>query len=213
MKQTNHIPILCMLIMFSFVTSECIAQESDYCIVADAYQYENGTFKPWSNDMMRIEITTKERGLIFKIIISNELQTGAVEIEDLKIDVAVKYGDETHHTFFKQVSINYIYLPQNENYEVIVPVTFNRADVIGSYTAELTYTVENSDPQHIEPYPFQFRVVSEEQFEKELEQKKNGLINIGPFEITVEIFGGGITITIISLAVVVYMLRRRKRTE
>lgn len=214
MKRTKHVLFLLVLTLFSFIASECIAQESDYNIVADAYQYENGTFKPWSNDMLRIGITTKERGLVFKVIISNGLQTDAVEIEDLKIDVAIKYGDETYHTFFKQVSISYIYLPQTEDYEVIVPVTFEHGDAIGSYTAELTYTVKNSVPKHIEPYPFQFRVVGEEQFQKEIEQKKTGpVIIIGPWEIKVEIFGGGITITVVSIALVVYLLRRRRRVE
>jgi len=208
---TKNISILCVLMILSFTVCECKAQESDFRIVADPYQYENHVFTPWTNDMVRIGITTKERGLIFKIVISNE-QTDSVEIEDLEIDVTIKYGDETYSTLQKQITINYIYLPQDEQYEVIIPVKFRSSDDVGSYTTELTYTHRYHGSEAIEPYPFTFRLVSEEQFQKEIEQKKTGpLIVIGPFEI--KLFDFGITITIISIPVVVvalYYWKKRK---
>lgn len=195
---------LCFLPVF-----QCMAQTSDFNIVADPYQLENGVFKPWNNDMIRIGITTEERGLIFKITISNQHETNSITIENLRIDVKVKYGDETYSRFFKQVSLSYIYLPPKQDYQVFVPVDFGHGDIIGSYRAELTYAIGSGNEQPIEPYPFQFRVVSEEQFQKEIEQKRGGpTIIIGPFE--VKIIDLTISVVSASAAAIVYYLWKKK---
>lgn len=205
---------LCLVILFVLPISISKGQSSDFKITADPYQFESGVFKQWDNDMVRIGITTKERGLIFKITISNPHQTDSVAIENLRVDTNVRYGDAQSSTFFEQISVSYIYLPPKKDYHIFIPTEFNRAEVIGSYTAELTYVKGSSVEQHIEPYPFQFRVVSEEQFAKEKEQKQTGpVIIIGPWEVKVFDFGGGITITIIGLALIVYVYRKRKRVE
>jgi len=202
---------LCSLTVSMIVISNCKAQESGYRIEADPFQYENDSFKQWTNDMIRIEITTEERGIIFRITITNK-QTNALEIENLNIDVHIRNIDDDYNAFHKQISINYIYLPQNEEYSLYVPVTFTRYDVIGSYKAELSYTEDSSVSQNIEPYPFQFRILSEDQFQKELEQKKTALFNIGPIEVTIEIFGGMTFVIIGSLAFTIIILRRRRRS-
>jgi hypothetical protein len=214
MNRIKSFLCLCLIALFALSVSESKGQGSGLNIWADPYQLENGVFKPWDNDMVRIGITTKERGLIFKITISNPQETDSVTIESLRIDVNVKYGDQQFSTFSKQISISYIYLPPKENYEVFVPIEFNRVDAIGSYLAELSYARGYAVEQHIEPYPFQFRVVSEDQFAKEIEQKRTGpVIIIGPWEVKILSFEFGTSVTLLSIAVVVYFLWRKKRKE
>lgn len=192
--------------------SESMAQTSDFKVEADPYQWENGVFKEWNNDMVRIGITTEERGLIFKITISNPQETEALTIENLYINVRVKYGDQTYSRVFKQININYVYLPPKGEYPIFVPVDFGYSDVIGSYKAELTHSIGTYNEQNIDPYPFEFRVVgSEVQLQKEIEQKRGGpVIIIGPF--VIKLFDFSIGITVISVPIVlilIYFWRKR----
>ena len=211
MNRTRLFLILFVLSLCFFLVFRCMSQTSDFKIVADPYQWENDVFKQWNNDMIRIGITTEERGLIFKITISNQHETNSLTIEDLTIYIRVNYGDEAGSRFSKQVSLSYIYLPPKQDYSVFVPVDFGYGEIIGSYTAELTYAIGSGSEQHIEPYPFQFRVVSEEQFQKEIEQKKGSpIIIIGPFEVKLFDFSIGVSVVSVSAIIIAYYLWKKK---
>jgi len=202
--------ILVLLSSFLFMIPS-YAQFSDFEITADPYQWENGTFKEWSTDMIRICITTKERGLIFKITILNENEAEPIEINNLVIDVKVE-KEQDSWSFFRQITINYIFIPPKNEHTIFVPIEFSKyGEVIGSYTVELTYGQGTVVEQHIEPYPFDFRVVSEEQFQKEIEQKKTGpLIIIGPWEIKLIDFGVSITIIGVGGAITFFMWKKKR---
>lgn len=208
-KQAKWIIFLCVLpLTFSFI-SQCLAQVSDLKIEADPFQYENDVLKEWSNDMKKIGITTEKRGLIFKITISN-VQNEPITVEKLEIQVRVRETNEGTSTFFDQVS-TYIYLPPNEKTEVIIPVDFGHGEVIGSYIAEIQRIERYDVAQNIEPYPFEFRVLSEDQFQKELEQKKEApFISIGDINITLFDFSISVTIFSVGLVLVLYYLRKRR---
>jgi len=211
MNQTRSLSILFVLSLCFLPVFQCKGQTSDFKITADPYQFENGVFKQWDNDMIRIGITTEERGLIFKITISNQHETNSLTIENLSVDIKVKYGDEIGSRFSKKVSISYIYLPPKHDYNVFVPVDFGHGDIIGNYAAELNYQIGYGDWQHIEPYPFEFRVVSEEQFQKEIEQKKGSpIIVIGPIEVRLFDFSIGVSIFSVSAIIIGYYLWKKK---
>lgn len=212
MSPTRSLLISFVLVMFFLQISQCMAQTSDFKVEADPYQWENGVFKEWSNDMIRIGITTQERGLVFKITISNQHETNPVTIENLRIDVRVDYGEQVTSRLHKQISIDYIYLPPKQDHQVFVPVDFGHIDIVGSYNAKLTYTIGYGSAQNIDPYPFEFRVVgSEDQLQKEIEQKRGGpVIIIGPFEIKLFDFSIGISVVSISAILIIYYLWRKK---
>ena len=211
MNQTRSLSFLFALSLCFLPVFQCMAQTSDFKIVADPYQVENGVFKQWNNDMIRIGITTEERGLIFKITISNQHETNSLTIENLSVDIKVKYGDEIGSRFSKEVSLSYIYLPPKYDYDIFVPVDFGHGDIIGNYAAELNYQIGYGDWQQIEPYPFEFRVVSEEQFQKEIEQKKGSpIIIIGPFEVKLLDFSISVSIFSVSAIIIGYYLWKKK---
>lgn len=211
MNRTKSLLVLFLLGLCTLRIFECIALTSDLDIVADPYQFEDDVVKQWSNDMIRIGITTEERGLVFKIAISNQHETDSLTVESLEIDVRVKYGEEVSSRFLKHIALSYIYLPPRTDHQVFVPVDFGHGDVIGSYKAEVTYTKGSSSEQHIEPYPFEFRVVSEAQFQKEIEQKKGSpIIIIGPFEVKVFDLSIGISVVSVPIVLVLYYLWKKK---
>lgn len=196
----NRKVLLLLFLSLGFLTIpilECRAQTSSLKITHEQYQ--------WTNDMNRLGITTPERGLIFKIIISNEGDT-PLEIDKLYINVRV---DSDNHQFWKQLTIDYLYLPKNESDYRFVKADFGGSEsIIGSYTAKLTYFVNYVSGQGtpIEVYPFDFRVMSEEGLQNAINQNPTGpVINIY-VPVTFTVVGtGGVTLVIWEL------LRRRKK--
>jgi hypothetical protein len=67
-----------------------------------------------------------------------------------------------------------------------------------------------SDSGKLEPYPCEFSVVSDaQQLEKELQDRRTGWLNINIGGINIVLLGGGgITITIVALAI--YFASRKK---
>jgi hypothetical protein len=203
------LPFFFLLVSLTVPIFQCRAQTMNPKITQDQYQ--------WNDDMKRLKITTPERGLIFRITISNE-GNKPLPIDKLYINVRVESSSRQFWSFFKQLSIDYLYLPQNEKDYRFVKVDFGSYEsIIGSYTAKLTYIIGGAsygegDP--IEAYPFDFRVLSEEMFQQEIQQNKGGttIFSIGSINITLFDLGG--SITIISLASVgVYLWNRRRKRE
>jgi len=197
MKTVKVLILLCLFIFLMFSILQCRAQTSSLKMTHEQYQ--------WTTDMNRLGITTPERGLIFKIIISNEGDT-PLEIDKLYINVRV---DSDNHQFWKQLTIDYLYLPKNESDYRFVKVDFGSLQyIIGSYTAKLTYFVDyvSGEGTPVEVYPFDFRVMSEEELQNAINQNPLGpIINIYLPEITIFSAGG---ISILALA-----LWNRKRKK
>jgi hypothetical protein len=170
----------------------------------------------WNDDMKRLKITTPERGLIFKITISNEGNT-PVEIDKLYINVRVESSSRQYWSFSKQLTIDYLYLPKNESDYRFVEVGFGSyQSIIGSCEAKLTYSIGGSsysDGTPIELYPFDFRVLSEDAFQQEIQQNKGGgsLFNIGPINITLFDLSVGGPITIVSIGLIAYFWNRKRK--
>jgi len=200
----NAMKLLPLFLLMSFLMLpilQCGAQTTNPKITQEQYQ--------WTNDMKRLKMTTPERGLIFKITISNE-GNEPLEIDKLYINVRVESSSRQFWSFFKQLSIDYLYLPQNEDDYRFVKVDFCGGDsVIGSYTAKLTYIIGASsygEGTPIELYPFEFSVASEEELQNAINQNPSApIINICLPEITIFSAGG---ISILALA-----LWNRKRKK
>ena len=195
------LPFLFLLVFLALPILQCRAQTTNPKITQDQYQ--------WSNDMKRLKMTTPERGLIFKITISNE-GNEPLSIDKLYINVRVESSSRQFWIFLQQLSIDYLYLPQNEDDYRFVKVDFGGSDsIIGSYTAKLTYSIGASsygEGTPIELYPFQFNVVSEEELQNAINQNPSApIINIYLPEITIFSAGG---ISILALAL---WNRKKKR--
>lgn len=104
-----------------------------------------------------------------------------------------------------------MYLPPKEIHHRFVEVDFGIGSVIGSYSAELTYGEYTGDSNPIEPYPFDFEVVSEDEFERRIKENPPPSwlppININ---VIIEIVSIGGAITLIAL---LYARKRKRRQE
>ncbi|MGB9134810.1 MAG: hypothetical protein WCC63_04400, partial [Candidatus Bathyarchaeia archaeon] len=102
---------------------------------------------------------------------------------------------------------DYLYLPPNESNYWFVKVDFGGGQVIGSYTAKLTYGIGESsygEGTPIEVYPFDFSVMSEEELQNAINQNPSApIINI---TIPITIFSAG-GITVVAWA----LLNRKKK--
>jgi len=190
------LPFLFLFIFLALPILQCRAQATNLKITHDQYG--------WTNDMKRLKMTTPERGLVFKITISNE-GNEPLSIDKLYINIIVESSSRQFWSFLKQLSIDYLYLPKNENDIRFVKVDFGGGDsIIGSYTAKLTYGVSSyGEGTPIELFPFQFNVVSEEQLQNAINQNPSApIINI---YIPVTLIGGG------SITLIAWTLFNRKR--
>lgn len=200
---------LFLLVFLALPILQCGAQTTNLKIAQEQYQ--------WNDDMKRLKITTPERGLSFKITISNK-GNEPLEIDKLYINVRVESGSRQFWSFFKQLSIDYLYLPPNEDDYRFVKVDFGSYEsIIGDYTAKLTYFIGyvSGDGNPIEIYPFEFRVLGEEAFQQEIQQNKGGtIINIGPFNFTLIDLGGiGGGITVFALGGLYFWHRSKKKKK
>jgi hypothetical protein len=166
--------------------------------------------------MKRLKITTPEKGLIFKITISNEGNQPIDMTEKLWITVGVKSSTRQYFDFFRQLETDYLYLPPNENNVRFVEVDFGSyQSIVGSYTAKLTFNFGSyaTEGQPIETYPFEFNVMSEEAFQQQVQQNKGGttIFNIGPVNVTLFDLSIGGSITIVSVGIVAYLWNRKRK--
>lgn len=211
MTATKVLSFLFLLVFLMLPILQCRAQTTNPKITEDQYQ--------WTNDMKRLKITTPERGLTFKITISNE-GNEPLEIDKLYINVRVESSSRQFWSFFKQLSIDYLYLPPNEDDYRFVKVDFGSYEsIIGDYTAKLTYFIGDisGDGNPIEIYPFDFRVLGDEAFQQEIQQNRGGtIINIGPFNFTLIDLGGisgGITVFALSGLYLWHRSKKKKKRK
>jgi len=186
---------LCLVLFPILIVSQCSAHVSDLKIEVDPFQCENSVLKEWSSDMKKLDITTKERGLTYRITVTNVVDE-PVTVDKLTIQVSVtKIGKISG--FFKEIN-TYINLQPNEKDYFNVTVDFgNSQDILGSYVTEIQRVEGISKTYDLEAYPSEFKVVSEDQFEKEIEDKVDALFSFGDVYITVELVSIGIVITLI----------------
>jgi hypothetical protein len=188
MKKMLTLLALLFVVLSAIPILQCGAQATNPKITQDQYQ--------WSNDMKRLKMTTPERGLIFKITISNE-GNEPLSIDKLYINIRVESDSRQYWSYFKQLSIDYLYLPRNESDYRFVEVDFGGGDsIIGSYAARLTYSIGTysyGEGTPIELYPFQFNVASEDTLQNAINQNPSApIINI---YVPVTLFStGGITV-------------------
>lgn len=184
---------------------QCYGQPSGLKITHEQYQ--------WTDDMNRLKITTPEKGLTFEIIILNQGNQPLIEPYILWINVRVDSTTTNGVYFFKQLQIDNLYLPPNENLTRFVKVDFGGGQPIGSYTAKLTYSFGSypSEGQPIEEYPFDFRILGNETFQQEIQQNKGGITYVFPINIEITLGGvGGISVTI---GAIYFWNKRNKKSK
>jgi len=164
--------------------------------------------------MNRLGITTPERGLVLEITIWNNSTESLPTYYspysnnyNLQITIEIASNDvQPPFNLIEQINIGNLYLPPNGSDIRFLKIT-DGAGVnltIGSYSATLTY----GDGMKIEPYPFDFRVMSEEGLQNAINQNPSGtIINIYFPQITIFSSGG---ITVLALAI---GIRRKKKKD
>ena len=214
--------VLLLMPLVVYVIPKCNAQTSGLTITHEEYG--------WTDEMKEAGMTTPQIGLTFKIIIYNNstepLDFGNPNLlNTLYIVISVRNDENPQSSyFFKQLTFDYnneLYLPPNQSDIRYVKVDHYGNLAIGSYTATLAYSIGNApyanDGTPIEPYPFNFRVASNDQLQQTIQQiqkNKSGgpFLVIGPFSFTIiEVSGGGISIVIISAALGLYLRNRKKK--
>ena len=174
--------LIVLVLMMAFLCNSVYALETPK-FTLDAYT--------WSNNMKKASVTTKERGLVFRINIRND-ENVPVEITNLVLNIDLFQNEERVHLRRGQTTINNLYLPPNDKINVFFEVEFPY-DHIGEYKAEVTYSIDNWVPEKIEPYPFRFKVVSEEIFAEEIKNVRP-LLDFSGITINLTLIGGGVTI-------------------
>jgi len=210
-----------LLIACSFI-SQALAQESSMKITMEPYQ--------WTDEMKRQKITTPDRGLTLEISFSNLHEKCSVTLTSVVVVVQANYLQETYARFSKEWKVSSLMLVPKQvikNYIAVELATYSNQETIGKWEVKATYKVERqewrdekgsqtsqgvvymSNEGKIEPYPFEFRVLGQEQFSKELEQmKQRPFIEIVINNPTIQVVSfGSVTAVILALA----LKTRRKR--
>ena len=187
-----------ILFLLVFIEARCQAK-SDFTIKAEPYE--------WTDEMRALEITTEDTGLTIKIIITNPDASEPIVINRLKFEIVLKKEGKTT-TFYDFIEISRVYLPPKESCVIFFPVDVRRIEynILGMYSTTLKYSVEGYSLKPVEPFnPFTFRILSQEQFQEEIQAKARPWVNI-TIPIKIEITGIAISI----LAIGIYILWRRK---
>lgn len=168
-------------------------------------------FEPdnWTADMERVKMTTVERGLKIRIDFINRDTQNYLTIPYLRIRIETKYEETDSKDWDYIELINYA-IPPNNTTSTYYDVDLHRiGDSLGKWSVRLTYVTRESDydfDNKIEPYPFDFRVGSEAELQKEIERNQDGGFVFSPkIVIEVSIF----SIALASIAF--YFLSRKKR--
>jgi hypothetical protein len=166
--------------------------------------------------MNRLGITTPERGLVLEITIWNNSTESYPRYyypyrsdNDLQITIRITSNESPSSNLFDQISIGNLYLPSYGSDIRFLKITDNSGNNLsaGSYSATLTY----GDGMKIEPYPFDFKVMSEQEFQQKIEQNKSGTTYNFYFQIA--LFGGSSSIVLVSVGIGIYLWRRRERDK
>jgi hypothetical protein len=221
----NVLKYLTFFLLMSFLIFPILqieGQSSGLKITQDQYN--------WNSDMKNLKITTPEIGLIFKITIWNNGSepidfTYMPDYNILWINVRVDSTSTSGVYFFKQLQMNNLYLPPNETLIRFVKVDFAGSQPIGSYTAKLTYSFGQypSEGQPIVEYPFDYRILDNDTFNREIQQSRNVNVTWLSLTINFSLFTVGdlltfiglpsVSIAVFSISILKYKKRKRKTQE
>lgn len=147
----------------------------------------------WTEEMKSLGITTRDRGLILKVTVMNSHQTHAVTLNSFQITAAIEY-EEKQTKDYQYITETTLYIPPGQNFTRFIKINlgyppndigrwsvkanyqfggYNWETISGQRYFDQTQNVITSAP--IEPYPFQFKVVGDEQFNQEI---KNASTNV-----------------------------------
>lgn len=179
----------------------------------------------WDKDMSAINETTPEKGLIIQISVVNSHESLPVRITKMTLKFDLLYDGKPYPTTYYPNEIPYVVVPASQSflwYYSVLPAN----PPLGNWELKVTYTLAGlewfdnkgmiplREPQEsgsLEPFPLNFKVVSESQLQQDIQQYKergtNIIFNIGKINI-LEISIGGVTLTIIAIAA--YLLSRRR---
>jgi len=200
--------IFMFLLPIMFQVAKCYSS-SDIAISAEPYN--------WSKEMRTLKIVPEDFKLIAKITIINEDSSEPILINELRLELKIeKEGKGSAYPYF--MILNSLYLPPKEEVTVFMPIEIYRHEFgyekLGEYSVTITYEINGKSPKEIEPFnPFTFRVLSKQQFEKEIEEGKTAFIYIGPFKFTLIEISMNSTIAITIVGVVLGILLRKKRKK
>lgn len=168
----------------------------------------------WTQDMKRVKMTTLERGLKLKIDFTNLDTQNYYTIAYIKIRVETNYEEQANSRDWDYIELkNYAIAPGNTTSAYYNVDLHQSPSSIGRWSVKLGYVLgENSWDfgQQIEPFPFEFKVASEEELQKAIADNPSGWFIFSP-NITIDIsILGGIGGTI-SLALLAVILTKRKK--
>lgn len=170
------------------------------------------TFEPedWTDGMKRVKMTTYERGLRIRIDITNLDENDYLDIDYLRIRIERRYEEEDY-TRFDYVELSDFSVPPNNTTSTFRDIDLHyTTGSLGKWSLRLGYvTSEQSsgfDSNKIEPYPFEFKVASEEELQKSIEENPSGFV----FSPTIVV---EVSFISVSLAVGLYLLMFRKKKK
>lgn len=170
-------------------------------------------FEPenWTQDMKDVKMTTPEKGLTIRINFEN-LDEKDYVINYIKIKVEATY-EEKNTKNVDYITLENFGIAKNDVASTVhkVDLSSNAVGNLGKWSLRLTY-VTNRDQytfdQKIEPYPFEFKIGSEEELQNEIANKPSSNWIFSP-TITVEVSLIG-TISVVVAVTVIWNSRRRR---
>jgi len=188
----------------------------------------------WSSDMWSLKETTPEKGLIVQINIQNSMQGQIAEISSTTLRYQLIYvTNPSSPSLSNQQILPSVIVPSLRNFTwylmVLSPSTQTQ---LGDYSLKVSYSLGSLQwydastglisygsygtyvtGANLEPYPLNFKVVSESRLQQDIQQlKQSGTvinINIGSL-VTVENIGIGSIVSISLVAAALYFLRKKR---
>lgn len=169
------------------------------------------TFEPenWTEDMKRVKMTTYERGLKIRIDITNLDKNDYLDIDYLSIRIEIRYEEEDSKDFDFVELGDFSVRPDNTT------STFRDIDLhhmtgsLGKWALRLGYVTSPQssgyDYNKIEPYPFEFKVASEEELQKAIEENPSGFVFSPTFNITISF------VTVGGISLILFYLMKKKK--
>jgi len=168
-------------------------------------------FEPdnWTADMKRVKMTTQQRGLKIKIDFTNLDVKNYLTISYIHIRIEIRY-EEIDFKDYDYVELENYVIPPSNTTSIYRDINLQRSQSLGKWSLRLAYTTYKNweFTNQIEPYPFEFRVVSEQELQKAIAENPSApIINIYLPEITIISVG---SITAIALAIWNNKRKRRR---
>jgi hypothetical protein len=186
----------------------------------------NMSSQNWDNDMWTIKETTPERGFIVQVTVTNNHESLPLRIYSASFNFDLSY-EEQHMALPYPNAIPNVLVPAKQSFIWYYAALFTNPQ-LGNWKLKASYTFTNlqwSDNKgmislqssqlsnNLEPYPVDFKVVSESQLQQDIQQYKQQRgtsINFNIEKINI-VDMGGVSISIVAIGLVAYFLWRRKR--